>query len=73
MKEKFINYELIENFMKENSLSKTAFCKMCKISPVTFAKIMGDEQGLTVLPVFKVAKAMGIHIKDIFYNRKTKR
>ena len=35
-----IKTEIIEKYMNENKLSKTKFCKMCKISPSTLNKIM---------------------------------
>ena len=35
-----IKTELIENFIKDNNLSKSKFCKMCKISQSTLNKIM---------------------------------
>lgn len=67
MKKKTINKELIEKFISDNNLSKSGFCKLCKISHQTFDKIMGDEDSLTLSPVFKIARVMKIHIKDIFY------
>ena len=67
MKNKLINKELIERFMSDNNLSKSAFCRLCKISHQTFDKIMGNEESLTLSPVFKIARVMKIHIKDIFY------
>ena len=34
-----IKTELIENFIKDNNLSKSKFCEMCKISQSTLNKI----------------------------------
>lgn len=34
-----IKTELIESFIKDNNLSKSKFCKMCKISQSTLNKI----------------------------------
>lgn len=44
LSEKCINVDLIENFLNENGLSKTAFCKIFKISPATFAKIIETKK-----------------------------
>ena len=38
-----IKTELIENFIKENNLSKSKFCKMWKISQSTWNKIMTNN------------------------------
>lgn len=63
---KIINEDLILQYMKDNHLSKTAFCKLCKIGKTTFDKLINDQTGLTINPVEKVVNAMGIHFKDIF-------
>ena len=39
MKKKFIKTELIEKYLQDNKLSKTKFCKKCKISPSTLKKL----------------------------------
>lgn len=39
-----IKTELIENFIKENKLSKNKFCEMCKISQSTLNKIMTSNE-----------------------------
>ena len=60
------NHEIVENFMAENKLSKTAFCKLCKITPLAFYKFMNNDDSLFLLPVFKIAKAIGVELKDMF-------
>lgn len=33
-----IKIEMVYDYMKKNNLSKTKFCKMCKVSPAIFKK-----------------------------------
>ena len=60
-----IKKEVIENYMKENNLSKTAFCKECKICIGSFNKIMtGQNFRLGVL--FKISNATNIKLANFF-------
>lgn len=61
-----INTKLIENFMKEKNLSKTQFCKLCKISPRTLEKIFNDEYDYDLRALFKTAKCMNLKIYQLF-------
>ena len=63
--EKLVKTELIEQYLKENNISKTKFCKMCKISPSTLTKIM-NNQNVRMTAIFRVTRAMGIYIHQIF-------
>ena len=49
-----IKTELIENFIKENNLSKRKFCKMCKISQSTLNKIMTNSENFRIIALFKI-------------------
>lgn len=62
--ENVVKTELIENYIKENNLSKAKFCKMCKISPTTLSKIM-NNQDVRLLALFKITRVMGIYIHQI--------
>lgn len=61
-----INTKLIENFMKEKNLSKTQFCKLCKITPRTPEKIFNDEYDYDLRALFKMAKLMDLKIYQLF-------
>lgn len=50
-----IKTELIENFIKENNLSKSKFCEMCKISQSTLNKIMTNNENFKMIALFKIA------------------
>lgn len=68
--ENSINTELIEKFMKDNNLSKTAFCKFCKIGITTFAKVMTGQRNMNLMCIFKIAYAMKVKPKELFIDQK---
>ena len=62
-----IKTELIENFIKDNSLSKSKFCKLCKISQSTLNKIMTNSENFRIIALFKIARVLKIQIYQMFY------
>ena len=61
-----INIEIIEKFIKENKISKTAFCKMCKISLSTLNKIMTNDDSFRIIALFKIAKVIKVQVFQMF-------
>lgn len=61
-----IKTKILENFMKDNQLSKTQFCKLCKISPSTFQKIMTNNFHFKISALFKIAKVINIQVFQMF-------
>lgn len=61
-----IKNELIENFIKDNSLSKSKFCKMCKISQSTLNKIMTNSENFRIIALFKIARVLKIQVFEMF-------
>lgn len=61
-----IKTELITNFIKENNLSKAAFCKLCKISTGTLNRVLADNNALRISALFKIAKAIKIKLHELF-------
>jgi predicted transcriptional regulator len=61
-----IKTEIFENYIKENNLSKTKFCKLCKISLSTFKKIMAHEDNFRIIALFKIAKVIKIQVYQMF-------
>ena len=61
-----IKTELIENFIKENSLSKSKFCEMCKISQSTLNKIMTNNENFRIIALFKIARVLKIQVYQMF-------
>ena len=57
-----IKTEIIENFMLENKISKTKFCKMCKISPSTLNKIMTNDDNFGIIALFKIARVIKVQV-----------
>ncbi len=64
MKNKF-KKEIIDNYLKENKISKTRFCKLCGISPYTLKKILNNEN-YEISALFKIAKVIEIKVFQIF-------
>ena len=63
---KTIKTELIENYIKENNLSKSKFCKMCKISQSTLYKIMTNGENFRIIALFKIARVLKIQVFEMF-------
>ena len=61
-----INIEIIENYIKENKLSKTRFCQKCKIGLRTYAKMMNNNLEIDLKALVKVAKVMNIRLYEMF-------
>ncbi len=61
-----INIEIIKNFMKKNKISKTTFCKMCKISSSTLNKIMTKNNNFRIIALFKIARVIKIQVYQMF-------
>lgn len=61
-----IKTELIENFINAKHLTKSKFCKMCKISLSTLNKILANGENFRIIALFKIAKVLNIHIYQLF-------
>lgn len=62
---KYINTQLIENYIKENNLSMSRFCKKCDINLETFYKIMLNKN-VMISSLYKVSQGMNIAFSEIF-------
>lgn len=65
MLKEVIKTEIFENYMKENSLSKTKFCKMCGIGVDAFNR-MFSRQNFRISALFKIAKVIKIEVCEMF-------
>ena len=63
--QEYVKVELIEQFIKENGLTNTQFCERCKIGYATFLKIKRGQYSVRVSALFRIAKVMGVHVKEI--------
>lgn len=57
-----IKTEIIEKYIIKNKLSKTKFCKMCKISPSTLNKIMTNDDNFGIIALFKIARVIKVQV-----------
>ncbi|MBR5439898.1 MAG: helix-turn-helix transcriptional regulator [Clostridia bacterium] len=61
-----IKIEIIEKYMLKNNISKTKFCKICKISPNTLNKIMANDFNFEIVALFKIARIIKIEVYQMF-------
>jgi len=57
--------EIIENYLKENKISKTKFCKLCGITLRTFMRVMNNEN-YRVNTLFKIARVLKLQVHKLF-------
>lgn len=60
------NNDLINNYIKEQGLSKQKFCKMCKISVGTLNKVLLNKDNVGIIALFKIARVLNIRICELF-------
>jgi len=67
-----INTHIIDKFIKEHSLTKKEFCKMCDISLSTRYNIYDGKCNLRINKVFNIAVVTNVRMKDLigFWNKK---
>ena len=66
MEENIFNVEIIENYMKENNLTKKEFCRGCGLMPSTFERIFWGHIGVDLKTINKVASFMNIPLGRLF-------
>ena len=62
-----LNINIISEYIRNNDLSQTGFCKQCKISYTTFRKIVQSDY-INPVPLCKIAKVMNIDVHQFFPN-----
>ena len=60
-----INVKIIEFYLKENNLSISKFCRLCKISTDTYKRIMTNKN-FKLNAIYKIAKVLKVHIYQMF-------
>ena len=63
-----IKTQLIDEFLKEKSISKSQFCKICKISYSSLQKIYSQNFGVYITTIFRVIRDLNIEPKNFFEN-----
>ncbi len=66
---KLINYNLINDYLIKNKLSKKEFCEICKISLSTLRKMQNGANDFYMDTIYKVIKVVGCKLFD-FINEK---
>ena len=61
-----INTELIKKYIKDNQLTMSKFCKLSKISPSVFKKMMKNKTNFRIISLFKVAKLIKLELYQMF-------
>ena len=61
-----VNRDLIYDFMVENNLNTSEFCKMCGISPLTLAKLLLNDFNLDTANVVKICKVIKMQMYELF-------
>lgn len=64
MKE-IVNTQKIIEYIDVNNLTKTDFCKLCKISISTFNRILSGKD-FYLATLFKIAKIMQVNVCNLF-------
>jgi transcriptional regulator with XRE-family HTH domain len=65
-----INTKLITNYMEENKLSKTAFCKLIKISYGSLNKMLAnDTSNIKLLVLLKIMRALNVRGEEFFIEK----
>ena len=61
-----IKTEILEDYIEKHNLSKTKFCKLCKISPSVLKKIMCNQDNFYIIALFRIARVIGIEVYQMF-------
>ena len=60
-----LNKKLIGDYIKNNNLTITKFCKICKISPTTLKRLINGED-CRINAIFKIARVLNVEISELF-------
>ena len=66
MNKKIIKTELIENYIMDNKISKSKFCRQCHIGYKTLKKVLHNQFDFDIVVLFKISRLLDIYIKDLF-------
>jgi transcriptional regulator with XRE-family HTH domain len=64
--EQIYNTKLITDYLEKTGMSKTKFCKLCKISAYTYNKIMAQNVHIGIKQLFRIARGLNIEIHEFF-------
>ena len=61
-----IDVDIIKAYMKKHSISRSEFCKQCKISVFVLNKLLCGKTNIRIAAIFKIAKVMGVKVSVLF-------
>lgn len=61
-----IKAEIFLDYMKKEGLSKSAFCKKCKISYTTLQKILNNDWNFGITALFRIARVIKVEVYQMF-------
>ncbi len=61
-----LNINLIINFMNENKLSKSKFCKLSRISYSVLKKMLNNDDNYRISELDKLSKILKVRICELF-------
>ena len=61
-----IKAEIIERYLQENNISKTKFCKLCKINIKTLNKILSNNTNFELIALFRIANVINVQVYQMF-------
>ena len=66
MSKYLVKRDLIYDFMMDHNLCTSEFCKVCRISPLTLAKLLLNDFNLDTANVVKICKVINFPLNELF-------
>ena len=64
--EKIYNTNLLNEYLKSNKISKSAFCRKCQLSDVILKKFYEHNANISVVQLFKIARQLNVSISNLY-------
>ena len=64
-----INFDIIEDFIKKNNMSRINFCKLCKISVKTLIKLKKKNVNCYSTTIVKIADIIGVKVSQMIIRK----
>ncbi len=64
---------LVEQYLKENKIKKTKFCKDCGITIVTLNRFLKDDPSINMVTAISICNGIGMRFPDFVEPMKTPR
>ena len=66
MKQRYFNYKVMQNYIKENNLTIKKFCDMSNITYYQYRQIVKDDLNVFISVLYKVARTLKIPFSEMF-------